>query len=193
MPGRAVDNPYNVLKVVVKVENKCLTQRNKTSQKTPHSPQKLPEEFAQEDKIWVLDFELTKQYQSNIEDAATIKDFYTVKTLEKDEDDRVEQNFLGQIESLDTKQSTISSKHELSKPARVGHYLVNFTALMYVRTPVFRQIMLETHEHMAKKMTTEMLKDEATFNSIMKKVKNEVKPNSSLSYEKAVEVQNTLI
>ena len=152
-------------------------------------PRSYLKRFAQEDKIWVLDFELTRQYQSNIADAATIKDFYIVKTIEKDEDDCIEQNFLSKIESIghEAIDNIIKTRTFQNRPE--WDYLVNFTALMYVRTPVFRQILLETYEHFANKMTKEMLKDEATFNGIMKEVKNKVKPGSTLSYEKALEVQ----
>ena len=153
-------------------------------------PKSYLKRFAQGDKIWVLDFELKKQYQSNIEDAATIKDFYTVKTIEKDEDDSVEQNFLSKIESLAGPTIDHIIKTRTFKDRPQWDILANFTALMYVRGPLFRQIILEVYEHFANTLSKEILKDEATFNSIMQKVEDKVKISLPLTYEKAVEVQN---
>ncbi len=153
-------------------------------------PKSYLRRFAQaDDRIWVLDFELKKQYQSNIEDAATIKDFYTVKTIDKDEDDSIEQGFLGKIESLAGPAIDHIINARTFKDRPQWDILVNFCALMYVRTPVFRQIVLEVSEHLANTLSKEMLKDESTFNSIMQKVKDKVKTNLPLTYEQAVEVQ----
>ncbi|MGA2915287.1 MAG: DUF4238 domain-containing protein [Sedimentisphaerales bacterium] len=152
-------------------------------------PRSYLERFAQEDKIWVLDFESKKQYQRNIKDAAIITDFYTVKTIEKDEDDIIEQKFLGDIESpaKDAIDHTIKARTFKDRPQ--WDYLANFTAQMYVRTPLFRQIILEIYEHSVNTMTKDILKDEATFNIAMQKIKDKIKPDAILSYEKALEVQ----
>ncbi|OHB45045.1 MAG: hypothetical protein A2Y13_06745 [Planctomycetes bacterium GWC2_45_44] len=145
--------------------------------------------FAQGDKIWVSDFEIKKQHQSNIDDAAIITDFYTVKTIDKDEDGIIEQNFLGEIESLAGDAIDHIIKKRTFKDRPQWDILVNFTALMYVRTPLFRQIILEIYEHSANMLPKEILKDESTFNNAMQKIKDKIKPDAILSYEKALDAQ----
>jgi hypothetical protein len=153
-------------------------------------PRSYLKRFAQGDKIWVSDFELKKQYQRNIDDAATITDFYTVKTIEKDEDDIIiEQNFLGEIESIAKDAIDHIIKKRTFKDRPQWDYLVNFTAQMYVRTPWFRQIILEIYEHSVNAMAKGILKDESIFNDAMQKIKDKIKPDEILSYEKALEAQ----
>jgi hypothetical protein len=152
-------------------------------------PRSYLERFSQGEQIWVLDFELKRQYQVNIRDAATIKDFYTAKTISKDEDDVIEQEFLGKIESLAGPAIDHIIEKRTFKDRPEWDILINFCALMCVRTPAFRQIVLEICEHIANTMTESMLKDEATFNHTMKKVEDKVKTSLPLTYEQAVEVQ----
>ncbi len=151
-------------------------------------PKSYLKRFTQGDNIWVLDFELKKQYQSNIEDAATIKDFYTVKTIEKDEDDSVEKNYLGKIESLAGPAIDHIINARTFKDRHQWDILVNFTAQMYTRTPLFRQIILETYDHLLHKMTKEMLKDKATFKKILEEAKVGLKKDMNLTYEQALHV-----
>ncbi len=153
-------------------------------------PRSYLERFARKDKIWTLDFEQKKQYPGNIDDAAVITDFYTAKTIEKDEDDVIEQKFLAEIESPAKGAIDHIIKARTFKDRPQWDYLVNFTALMYVRTLLFRQIMLETFEYLEKKIINDvLLHDEATFNKIMEKVNQKVNKNFNPDYKQAVEAQ----
>lgn len=144
--------------------------------------------FATDEQIWQLDFELKKNYELNIKDAATIHNFYTVQTIYEQEDDSVEQKFLSQIESLPGPIiDNIIEKHSLPKGTD-WDYLANFIALMYVRGPLFRQVILEVYEHYARQMANDMLSDEDVFNEIMKQFGQDTGKGYDLTYEKALEV-----
>jgi hypothetical protein len=151
-------------------------------------PRSYLERFAQREQIWVLDFELKRQYQINIRDAATIKDFYTAKTVDKDEDDSVEQNYLGKIESLAKSAIDHIIKERTFKDRPQWDILVNFTAQMYTRTPLFRQIILETYDHLLHETAQGMLKDETTFKKRLEEAAVGLQKDMNLTYEQALHV-----
>lgn len=131
-------------------------------------PRKYLERFSKDNRIWVLDFETKKQNNVRLEEAAVIKDFYTVKTVNSQEDDLVEQKFLAEIEGVcDPAIAEVVNKHSFSQ-GYVWDKLANYVALMYVRTPLFRQIFLETFEQIADKMDDDLTKSEEFYNKAMK-------------------------
>ncbi len=150
-------------------------------------PESYLKRFAKNKQIWQLDFELKKSNRVSIKDAATIHDFYTVKTIHKQEDDLVEQKFLSQIESLPGPViDTIIEKHTLPKGTD-WDYLANFIALMYVRGPLFRQKILEIYEHYIKKLDEHLLSDEKVWNEIMAQVKKDKDIPLDTTYQQALD------
>ena len=131
-------------------------------------PRKYLERFSKDNRIWVLDFETKKQNNIRLEDAAVIKDFYTVKTIDSQEDDTVEQNFLAHIEGIcDPAITEVINEHSFSQKY-VWDKLANYVALMYVRIPLFRQIFLETFEQISNQMVDDLTESEEFYNKAMK-------------------------
>jgi len=148
-------------------------------------PRKYLERFSKDNRIWVLDFETKKQNNLHLEDAAVIKDFYTVKTINSQEDDLIEQKFLSDIEGkCDQAISEAISKHTFSK-GEPWVLLANYIALMYFRTPLFRQIFLETYEQFSNKMADDLIESEKSYNEMMKGFEKQYPEVKVLTYEQA--------
>jgi len=113
-------------------------------------PQSYLRQFACEEKVYVLDFQLAKQYRTNVLNAACIDDFYTVETTEKPEDDCVEQKFMPFIEGLLGPIFSARVKNLLIPQGGDWAVLANYVALMYVRGPWFRQIVQNAYDDQAK-------------------------------------------
>jgi hypothetical protein len=131
-------------------------------------PRKYLDRFSKDNRIWVLDFETKKQNNLCPEEAAVIKDFYTAKTINSQEDDLIEQKFLAKIEDkCDPAIAEVVNKHSFSQ-RDVWSRLANYVSLMYVRTPLFRQILLETYEQFVNQMAEDLTKSEEFYNKTMK-------------------------
>ena len=155
-------------------------------------PKKYLSRFSQNDRIWVLDFETKKQNNSHIQEAAIIKDFYNVKTVDSQEDDLIEQKFLAQIEGeCDPVIDEVINKHSFSKKDVWGK-LYNYVALMYVRTPLFRQILLETYEQFSNQITDDLLESEEFYYETMKAVQEQNPDINILPFDEAQKARNKL-
>lgn len=146
------------------------------------------ENFTKDRKVWVLDFHTKKSYRTTPINAACIGDFYTVETVDKQEDDVIEQKFLAPLESLAQPiiSKIIETKH-LPTSEEWG-ILANFVALMYVRGPWFRQAYLETYEHFANKMASDLLSSKEVFNKAMTDFEKEMgKKATDFTYEQALQ------
>lgn len=148
-------------------------------------PRKYLERFSKDNRIWVLDFETKKQNNLRLEDAAVIKDFYTVKTVNSQQDDLVEQKFLAEIEGVcDPAIAEVVNRHSFSQRDVWGK-LANYVALMFVRTPLFRQILLETYEQFANQMGDDLTKSEESYNKLMKDLQEQNPEIEVLPFEQA--------
>jgi len=155
-------------------------------------PRKYLERFSKDNRIWVLDFETKKQNNLRLEDAAVIKDFYTVKTLNSQEDDLAEQKFLAEIERVcDPAISEVVNKHSFSQ-IDVWSKIANYMSLMYVRTPLFRQIFLETFEQIANKIDDDLTKSEELYNKVMKDFQEQNPDIKVLPFEEAQKARDKL-
>jgi len=155
-------------------------------------PRKYLERFSKDNRIWVLDFETNKQNNLRLEEAAVIKDFYTVKTINSQEDDLIEQKFLAGIEDVcDPAITEVVNKHSFSQ-GEVWVKLANYIALMYFRTPLFRQIFLETYEQYSNKMADDLIENEKSYNEMMKGFKEQYPDAKVLTYEQAQRVRDKL-
>ena len=163
-------------------------KRQKPAKKHHVLPQFHLRNFAKDNKVWVLDFDNKKSYRTNLINAACVEGFYTVKTIYKQEDDCIEQKFLAPIESL--AEPIVSRILETEHPPTIKDWgvLANFIALMYVRGPWFRQVYLETHEHLANKIASDLLSSEDLFNKTMAEVKQATGEKATdFTYKQALE------
>ncbi|MDH4240220.1 MAG: DUF4238 domain-containing protein, partial [Phycisphaerae bacterium] len=146
---------------------------SKRARKNHILPRKYLERFSKDNRIWVLDFETKKQNNIRLEEAAIIKDFYTVKTINSHEDDLIEQKFLAKIEEMcDPAIADVINRHSFSQKD-AWDKLANYVALMYVRTPLFRQIFLETYEQFSSQMADGLIENEEFYNAMMKDLKEQ--------------------
>lgn len=153
-------------------------------------PRKYLERFSKDNRIWVLDFETKKQNNLRLEEAAVIKDFYTVKTLNSQEDDLIEQKFLAKIEDkCDPAIAEVVNKHSFSQ-GYVWDKLANYVALMYVRVPLFRQIFLETFEQFANQMADDLIDSEEFYNKVMKDLQEQNPDIKVMPFNEAQKAQD---
>jgi len=134
----------------------------------------------------VVDFELARTYRTNISNAACIDDFYTVETTERPEDDCIEQKFLASIEGLPGP-IVDAIIEDLSVPR--GHdwmVLANYIALMYVRGPWFRQIVLNAYTHLAKGMAKWLHSDEGVWRNVMSQYETETGKKIAMGFDEAL-------
>ena len=158
---------------------------SKRARKNHILPRKYLERFSKDNRIWVLDFETKKQNNIRLEEAAIIKDFYTVKTINSHEDDLIEQKFLAKIEEMcDPAIADVINRHSFSQKD-AWDKLANYVALMYVRTPLFRQIFLETYEQFSSQMADGLIENEEFYNAMMKDLKEQNSNKKVLTYEEA--------
>ncbi|MDD5326839.1 MAG: DUF4238 domain-containing protein [Phycisphaerae bacterium] len=155
-------------------------------------PRKYLERFSKDNKIWVLDFETKKQNNPRLEEAAIIKDFYTVKTIDSQEDDLVEQKVLSYIEGkCDPAITEVINNHTFSK-GDTWALLANYIALMYTRGPLFRQKILETSEQSYSKTSDELPENEEMYYEIMNKLMKEKPDIEVLPFEEAKQIKDKL-
>jgi len=151
-------------------------------------PQSYLCRFAREGMVNVVDFDLAKTYRTNVSNAACIDDFYTVETTEKAEDDCVEQSFLAKLEGLPGPIIDAIVK-DVSVPQ--GHdwvILANYLALMYVRGPWFRQIVLDAFRNLAKGMAEWLHSDKEIYSQAMSEFARETGHKVTMDFDEAVMV-----
>lgn len=150
-------------------------------------PQSYLRWFATEDKVYVLDFKEERLYRANIANAACVLDFYTVETTERAEDDSVEQRFLSQLEGLPIPIVNRIVK-DLGVPKRKEwEVLANYVALMYVRGPWFRQIVLDVHTDWARKMGDWLHSSEEIWQNAMSHLEMETGQKVTIEFDEAQE------
>lgn len=138
----------------------------KRARKNHILPKSFLRNFASKDeKIFTLDFEQKKVFESHIDQAAIITDFYTVKTIDNEEDDCIEQGFLSKFEGFINVIDAIVETKQLPRDLEGRNKLINYMALMYVRGPRFRQILFEIYDAFARKMNKDLTEDENQFNA----------------------------
>ncbi len=148
-------------------------------------PRKYLERFSKDNRIWLLDFETKKQNNLRLEEAAIIKNFYTVKTIDSQEDDLIEQKFLAEIEGVcDPAITSVVNKHSFSQ-GETWVKLANYVSLMYTRTPRFRQVFLETYEQFFNQMADGLIENEESYNAMMKGLKEQNPDIKVFTYEEA--------
>lgn len=148
-------------------------------------PRKYLERFSKDNRIWVLDFETRKQNNIRLEEAAIIKDFYTVKTINSQEDDLIEQKFLAKIEDLCDPAITEAVDKRPFSQGEIWVKLANYVSLMYTRTPLFRQVFLETYEQFSNQMADDLIENEESYNAMMKGLKEQNPDIKVFTYEEA--------
>ncbi|MBN1796755.1 MAG: DUF4238 domain-containing protein [Sedimentisphaerales bacterium] len=153
-------------------------------------PKEYLRRFSQNEKIWVLDFETKKQNNPHIQEAAIIKDFYTVKTICSQKDDLIEQQFLSDIErKCDPAIDEVINNHTFSK-GDTWALLAKYIALMYVRGPLFRQIILETFEQFYSKTFDELLENEEMYYDVMNRLIKKEPDISILPFEEMKKIKD---
>lgn len=101
--------------------------------------------FAIDDTVWVVDLHQEKSYQSTIKNTLCVSDFYTVSTLEQDQEDVVEK-LLSLIESR-AKPVIDSIRNEMRIPEGAERKVLDqFLASLHLRGPHLRQGILEFYE-----------------------------------------------
>jgi uncharacterized protein DUF4238 len=154
-------------------------------------PQFYLRSFVDSSKIvWCHDFYNKNSYQTTVPNAACIEDFYTVETINQQEDDCIEQNLIAPIEARASSIIKRMVENICIPTSEEWEILSNFVALMYLRGPWFRQIIIETHEHLGKKILADMISSEDKFNEVMRKFRQSVEQEEDLTFEKALEVYN---
>jgi len=164
----------------------------KRARKNHILPRKYLERFSKDNRIWVLDFETKKQNNVRLEEAAIIKDFYTVKTIDSQEDDLIEQKFLAEIEGVCDPAITEAIDKRSFSQGEIWVKLANYISLMYTRTPIFRQVFLETYEQFFNQMADGLIENEESYNAMMKGFKEQNPDIKVLTYEEAKEARDKL-
>ena len=155
-------------------------------------PRKFLERFSRDNRIWVLDFETKGQNNVRLEEAAVIKDFYTVKTINLQEDDLIEQKFLSDIEGkCDPAITEVINNRTFSK-GNTWALLANYIALMYNRIPLFRQILLETYEQFYGKTVDDLYENEEMYYELMNELKKKSPDIEVLPFEEAKKAKDKL-
>ena len=126
-------------------------------------PQFYLQHFADDGKIWVIDFQSeVGPYQTNTANALCIKDFYTVSTKTEEQDDTVER-YLSKIEGAAKPIIERLLKDMVIPEGRDKETLAVFLAALFLRGPHARQVQLELYEGMAKAFSDFYSSDEAAF------------------------------
>ena len=165
---------------------------SKRARKNHILPRKYLERFSKDNRIWTLDFETQEQNNTHIQEAAVIKDFYTVKTLDLQEDYLIEQKFLAKIEGICDPAIREAVNGKAFSRGQVWTQLANYVALMYVRTPLFRQIFLETYEQFANQMSDDITRNKKFYDRAMRDFQQQNPDVEVLPFEEAQKAREKL-
>lgn len=144
--------------------------------------------FADQEQVWVHNFQQRASYLNNIKDAACIDDFYTVQTKNEQEDDRIESEFLAKIEGIGNPIIDKMINKMYIPRGKEKALFANYLAIMYARGIWFRQILQEVYEHFANDALEQLVTNEELFRKTMKGLKNETGIDYDLTFEQAKEV-----
>jgi hypothetical protein len=145
------------------------TKQNNPARRHHILPQLLLKRFAKDGQVWVTDRINQNSFCTNIDNAACMRDYYTVETTGEIGIDCIEQGPLAEIENL---AEPIINKmlQEWSTPkSQDWEILANFLALMYCRGPFFRTILKIAHEQGANILDDYIHSSEEIFKLIMGK------------------------
>lgn len=166
------------------------TNRNKRKRtKRQHIlPRSYLERFAVKKQVWIHNFQQSESYVNNITDAACVGDFYTVKTIDEQEDDCIESGLLAKIEGIGNPIIDKMINKMYIPTGEEKALFANYLAIMYTRGAWFRQILLEVHEHFANDLVEKLITDEQLFNKTMEVFKKDTGIAEDLTFEQAKEV-----
>ena len=162
-------------------------QRSKKQHILPHSYLKR---FATKDQVWVHNFQQKKSYINNIRDATCVDDFYTVQTIDQQQDDCIESELLSQVEGFGNPIIEMMTDGMVIPEGQDKALFSNYLAITYTRGSWFWQIFLEIYEHFANDLAEKLISDEKLYQNTMDTIKKDTGIEDLLTFEEAKEVHS---
>jgi len=130
-------------------------------------PRLLLKRFAKDDQVWVTDRISQKSYDTNIMNAACVKDYYMVETTGEVGADCIEEGVLGRIENLvEPVIETMLQRGAIPK-GEDWKILANFLALMYIRGPLLRTMIEGGYECGVRVVAEHLYSSKETYKAVV--------------------------